>query len=108
MPTGADRQTMDAHGGLGVGGGWFDGTVPGHFFIFRFKFIAFKALLIGFISRSLSLKIRCLAGTSRTGTKNWYCLRTIRRLGRPGIHPGLYTNRYPGFCKGGGQDLEIC
>ena len=57
---------------------------------------------MGFISRSLSLKIRPLAGTSRTGTKNWYCPRTIRRLGRPGIHPGLYTNRYPGFCKGGG------
>ena len=29
MPTGADRQTMDAHGGLGVGG-WGGGgsTVP--------------------------------------------------------------------------------
>ena len=47
-----------------------------------------------FISRSLSLKIRPLAGTSKTGTKNWYCPRKIRTLGRPGIHPGLYTNRY--------------
>ena len=75
MPTGADTQTMDAHGGLGVGGGGFDGTVPGRFFIFRFKFIAFKALLMCFISRSLSLKIRPLAGTSWTGTKNWYCPR---------------------------------
>ena len=84
---------MDAHGGLGVGGG-SDGTVPGFFFIFRFKFIAFKALLMCFISRSLSLKIRPLAMTSRTGTKNWYCPRKIRRLGRPGIHPGLYTNIY--------------
>ena len=77
MPTGADRQTMDAHGGLGVGGGGVDGTVPGKFFNFMFKLIAFKALLLGFISRSLSLKIRPLAGTSRTGTKNWYCPRTI-------------------------------
>ena len=54
MPTGADRQRMDAHGGLGLGGG-VDGTIPGKFFNFRFKFIAFKAYLMGFISRSLSL-----------------------------------------------------
>ena len=31
MPTGADRQTMDTHGGLGVGEGGFDGTIPGIF-----------------------------------------------------------------------------
>ena len=73
MPTGADRQRMD---GLGWGGG-VDGTVPGKFFNFRFKFITFKALLMDFISKSFSLKIRPLAGTSRTGTKNWYCPRTI-------------------------------
>ena len=59
MPTGADRQIMDAHGGLGLGGG-VDGTLPGKIFNFRFKFIAFKALLMGIISRSLSLKIRPL------------------------------------------------
>ena len=51
MPTGSDRQRMDAHGGLGLGGGGFDGNVPGKIFNFRFKFIAFKALLMGFISR---------------------------------------------------------
>ena len=56
MPTGAERLKMDAHGG--GGGGVSDGTVPGFFLIFRFKFIAFKALLMCFISRSLSLKIR--------------------------------------------------
>ena len=80
--------------GVRGGGG---STVPSQdcFFIFRFKFIAFKALLMCFISRSLSLKIRPLAGTSQTGqTKNWYCPRKIRTLGRPGIHPGLYKNRY--------------
>ena len=49
MPTGADGQRMDAHGGLGLGGG-VDGSVPGKIFNFRFKFIAFKALLMGFIS----------------------------------------------------------
>ena len=92
MPTGADRQKMDAHGGGGGGGS--DGTVPGIYFIFRFKCIAFEALLMCFIYRSLSLKIKPLAGTSRTGTKNWYCPRKIRTLGRPGIHPGLYKNRY--------------
>ena len=43
MPTGADRQTMDAHGGLGVGGGGgFDGTVPGISFIFRFCLLLLK------------------------------------------------------------------
>ena len=50
MPTGADRQRMDAHGGLGLGGR-VDGNVPGKILNFRFKFIAFKALLMGFISR---------------------------------------------------------
>ena len=44
------------HGG--GGGGGYDGTLPGKFCIFRFKFIAFKAMLMCFISRSLSLKIR--------------------------------------------------
>ena len=37
------------------GGGGSDGTVPGKFCTFRFKFIAFKAMLMYFISRSLSL-----------------------------------------------------
>ena len=96
MPTGEDRQKNGCSWrprGRGVGS---DGTVSGFFFIFRFKFIAFKALLMGFISRSLSLKIRPLAGTSWTGTKDWYCPRKIRTLvlGRPGINPGLYTNRF--------------
>ena len=49
MPTGADRQRVDANGGLGLGGG--PRNVPGKIFNFRFKFIAFKALLMGFISR---------------------------------------------------------
>ena len=48
MHTGSDRQTMDANGGK-VGGG--ARNVPGKIFNFRFKFIAFKALLMGFISR---------------------------------------------------------
>ena len=40
MPTGAERQKMDAHGG----GGWGGSAVPSQdfFYIFRFKFIALK------------------------------------------------------------------
>ena len=50
MHTGSDRQTMDANGGTGLGGVGAR-NVPGKIFSFRFKFIAFKALLMGFISR---------------------------------------------------------
>ena len=57
MPTGADRQKIHAHGGV-VGGGRSNGTISGKVCIFRFKLTAFKAMLMCFISRSLSLKIR--------------------------------------------------
>ena len=44
------------------GGGGGGGTLPGKFCIFRYKFIAFKAMFMCFISRSLSLKIRIYRG----------------------------------------------
>ena len=81
----------------GVGGAGSDGPLPGKCCIFRFKFIAFEAMLMCFISRSLSLKIKIylpLVGTSGTGSKNWDCPRKIGTLSRPGIPPGLYKNRY--------------
>ena len=85
--------------------GGLEGTVPGKFFNFRFKFIAFKALLMGFISRSLSLKIRPLAGQ---GLKIGIVPEQSVDLAGLGFIQVSTQIDIQDFVRGGGQDLEIC